>query len=124
MRIQFGADVLHHFIHGTAGDLALLDFAGTAVNDLVPLRFGVGILLRIEAGDELMGQIRPVGRGEGQHFGNFFSRKTHTLGVSTICGGSTSGVVAAWLRETGRARKAVEDQRTPGRWREEFKSRR
>jgi hypothetical protein len=73
MRIQFGADVLHHFVHGTASDLAFFDFAGSAVNAFVPLRFGVGILLRIEAGDELMGQIRPVGRGEGQHFGNLFS---------------------------------------------------
>ena len=90
MRMKFGAKFLHHVVHGTASDLALLDLAGTAVNDLVPLRFRIGILSGIEAGDELMGQIRPVGRGQGQHFGNLFSSDTHAIRSSAIGCTSTS----------------------------------
>lgn len=97
MRIQFSANVLNDVVHGTASDLAFLDLTGTAVDDFVPLRFGVGVLLRIEAGDELTGQMRPVGGGEGQHFGNLCSGDAHTLEVSTVFGGSTSARVHGFL---------------------------
>lgn len=41
-------------------DFAFLDFAGAPVNQFVPLRFSVSIHGVVEAGDELMDQIRPV----------------------------------------------------------------
>jgi hypothetical protein len=72
-----GANVLDGFRHRTATDFAFLDLTGTAVNDFLPLRFGVGVHGVVEAGDELAGQIRPVLLRQGQHFSDFFSGHAH-----------------------------------------------
>jgi hypothetical protein len=58
-------------------DRALLDFAGTAVNDFAPLRFGVSVHDVVKTGDELMSQERPVLNRQRKHFGDFFSGNAH-----------------------------------------------
>jgi hypothetical protein len=53
-----GAKVPKGFLHRAAGHLAFVDLPGTAVNDFVPLCFGVSIHGVIEAGEKLTGQER------------------------------------------------------------------
>jgi len=75
--MEFGANVPHRLRHGAALNLALLDFAGTAVDDVVPLRFGVNINDVVKAGNEFPGQESPVLNRQRKHFGNFFSSNAH-----------------------------------------------
>jgi len=58
--MELVANVPDGFLHRAALNFAFLDLSGTALNDLVPHRFGVRIHGAVEAGDELAGQIRPV----------------------------------------------------------------
>jgi hypothetical protein len=75
--MELGANVPDGLRHGTATDLAFLDFAGTAVNGIAPLRFGVKIHDVVKTGDELMGQKGPILNRQSQHFGDFFSGNAH-----------------------------------------------
>ena len=56
--------------------------AGAPVNDFLPLRFRFSNHGVVEAGNELTGQICPVLRRQGQHFGDFFRSNAHALTVS------------------------------------------
>lgn len=60
--MEHGADVPDGVFNGAAADFCLVDLLGTAVEDFLPLGFCVGVLLRVEAGNELTGKERPVGR--------------------------------------------------------------
>ncbi len=76
--MELGADVPNGFVHGLAIHLSRVDFARTPLDDLLPLGFGVGIMLRIEAGNELMGQIGAVVFRQRQHFGHLIVNTAHT----------------------------------------------
>jgi len=76
--MQLGANVPHGLCHRAALDPAFLYFAGTAVYDFPPPRFGVSVHDIVKAGDELMGKERPVLNRQRQHFGDLFSGNAHT----------------------------------------------
>ena len=54
--MELAAGFLDNLFNRAATDLALLNFSGAPVNDLVPLRFGVSIHGFLKAGDELPGE--------------------------------------------------------------------
>src|SRR5438093_1133972 len=83
-RMELGADVLNDLLHRAATDFAFVDFAGAPVNDFLPLGFGVSVHSVVEAGNELTGQVRPVLRRQGQHFGHFSRSNAHALTVSAF----------------------------------------
>jgi len=82
MCMELGANVPDGFRHRTTSDFAFLDLTGAAVNNFLPLRFGVGIHGVVKAGNELAGQIRPVLLRQGQHFSDFFSGHAHARIIS------------------------------------------
>jgi queuine/archaeosine tRNA-ribosyltransferase len=84
--MELGAKVPDGLRHRTATDLAFLDFAGTAVNGLAPLRFGVKVHDVIKTDDELMGQEGPILSRQGQHFGDFFSGNAHVRYFTAMAG--------------------------------------
>jgi len=67
--------------------------AGAAINDVVPLRFGVSVHGVVEAGDKLSGKERPVLFRQGQHFGHFLRSNAHAAVISV-----TAGILANTLR--------------------------
>ena len=77
--MELGTDALNGFVHRAATDFAPIDLAGTAVNHFLPLCFGVSIVLRVKAGNELASQVGPVLLWQCQHLGDFFSSNAHTL---------------------------------------------
>src|SRR5437667_9537198 len=59
-RMELFADSLHDLAHRVASDLALLDFTGTPIYNVLPQGFRVGIHDVVEAGDELARQERTI----------------------------------------------------------------
>jgi hypothetical protein len=84
--MELGANVPDGFRHGTATDLAFLDFAGSAVNGVAPLRLGIKVHDIIKTGDELMGQESPILNRQGQNFGDFFSGYAHARYSTAMAG--------------------------------------
>jgi hypothetical protein len=75
--MKLGANGLDSLRHGTALDLPVLDFTGTAVNRFAPLRFGVSVRHVVKAGNKLAGQKGPVLSWQRQNLDNFFSGNAH-----------------------------------------------
>jgi len=80
--MELGAKVPDGLRHRTATDLAFLDFAGTAVNGVAPLRFGITVHYVVKTGNELMGEEGSILNRQGQHFGDFFSGHAHARIIS------------------------------------------
>jgi len=93
--MELVADVLDNLLHRATTDLALRDFAGASVDDFVPLRLGISVHGAVEAGDELLGEERPVLFRQGQHFGYFLSGNAHAARISPF-----TGVLASLRKET------------------------
>lgn len=60
MRMKLVANVLDGLFHRLAADLAFLNFAGTAVNDIVPHGFHIRVNRLVKAVDQLARKIRSV----------------------------------------------------------------
>ena len=84
--MELGTNVLNSLRHRAALDLAVFDFAGTAVNGFAPLRFGVSIDNVVKTGDELMGQECPVLSRQREDFGDFFSGNAYARYPNAIAG--------------------------------------
>jgi hypothetical protein len=80
--MELMANLPDDLFHRTAIDFAFLDFAGTPVNDFVPLRFRRRVHRVIQAGDKPADEERAVLFRQGQHFGHFFDSNAHALEIS------------------------------------------
>src|SRR5262245_41712858 len=77
MRIQLFANILDDFFNRPAVHLTFGNFCRASLNDVVPLSFSIGIYVFVEAGDQLLGEVGAVRRGQGQSLRYFFSSNTH-----------------------------------------------
>lgn len=84
MRMKLPANVLNGPFHRLATDLAFLNLAGAAVNDVVPQRFHVSFDRVVKAADQLARKVRSVLDWQRQNFSNFFSGHTHAYIISCL----------------------------------------
>ena len=67
------ADVAEHFLLWSGIHFAFCHPAGTPVDDLVPLCFGVWLHSVVETGNQLAGQKGAILFRQSQHLGHFLS---------------------------------------------------
>lgn len=80
--MELGANCPDGVGRRTAIDFASLNLVGAAVNDLLPLHFGIRVHRVVQARNELAGQIRAISLRQGQHFGDFLSGYAHAAIIS------------------------------------------
>jgi hypothetical protein len=81
--MELVADFLNSFCNWAAIHFAFLNFAGTAVNDFVPQRFGIRVDGVVKAGDEALGEKCSILFRQSQNF-SYFLRSNHAVKISTF----------------------------------------
>ncbi len=95
--MELVADALNDLLHGPAIHFTFLDFAGTPINNFVPLCFRISVHDVIKAGDKLMGEKCPVLFRQGHYFGHLFSGNAHIAKVAGSQGSGKVLYIVGWI---------------------------